>query len=374
MSRPLPRYVYPTQAKGRRYYYFRRAGSKNIRMPDFGTPEFEVEYQKALHGDAPEVGASRTLPGTLNEAVVSYYKSLAYRELAQSSQYMRRSYLERFREQHGNNRLATMPSEFIVKMMNKMEPFSARNWFKCVRALMQHAVTTGLCKTDPTQGVKLPKVKSDGIHAWSEIEIGQYEAHHAIGAKARLVLALALYTGQRRGDLVRMGRQHIRNGAIEVRQEKTRAVLEIPLHAELVKIIELSTAGQLTLLTTKTGKPYAPNDLSDEFRGWCDAAGLPPECSLHGLRKAAARRLAEAGCSAHEIAAITGHRTLRRGRRWRGKRTKREAKLTNLYPETYKLSDKHRICNEKFSLPIYQTGSTGLISAALSARHPWPMP
>ena len=98
---------------------------------------------------------------------MSYYKSLAFRELAESSQLMRRSYLERFREKYGDSRLATMPSAFIVQMMNKMEPFSARNWFKCVRALMQHAVSVGLCKVDPTQGVKLPKIKSDGIHAWS---------------------------------------------------------------------------------------------------------------------------------------------------------------------------------------------------------------
>jgi integrase len=316
LTRPLPRFVNAFIAKGRRYYYFRRPGSKNIRMPDFGTPEFEIEYRRAWHGDRPEVGASRTLPGTLNEAVVSYYKSLAFRELAQSSQYMRRSYLERFREGYGNSRLATMPSEFIVKMMNTMEPFSARNWFKCVRAVMQHAVSVGLCKTDPTQGVKLPPVKSDGIHAWSEAEIAQYEAHHAIGTKARLALALALYTGQRRGDLVRMGRQHIRNGAIEVKQAKTRTVLEIPLHANLRAVMEATPSEHLTFLTTKAGKPYAPNDLSDEFRGWCDAAGLPPECSLHGLRKAAARRLAEAGCSAHEIAAITGHKTLKEVERY----------------------------------------------------------
>jgi len=311
VTRPLPRYVNAFSAKGHRYYYFRRPGAEAIRLPDFGTPEFEAAYQKALHADAPELGAERTLPGTLNEAVVSYYRSLAFRELAPSSQSMRRSYLERFREKYGNSRLATMPQSFIVKMLDTMEPFSARNWFKCVRAVMQHAVSVGLCKTDPTQGVKLPKVKSDGIHAWSEIEITQYEAHHAVGTKARLALALALYTGQRRGDLVRMGRQHIRNGAIEVRQEKTRTALEIPLHAELVKAIEASAAGHLTFLTTKTGKPYAPNDLSDQFRAWCDEAGLPANCSIHGLRKAAARRLAEAGCSAHEIAAITGHRTLK---------------------------------------------------------------
>ena len=70
-----------------------------------------------------------------------------------------------------------------------------------------------------------------------ETEISQYEAHWAVGTKQRLVLALALYTGQRRGDLVRMGRQHIRNGDIEVRQEKTRTVLVIPMHANLVAVL-----------------------------------------------------------------------------------------------------------------------------------------
>ena len=316
MSRPLPHYVNAFTAKGRRYYYFRRPGMKPIRLPDFGAPEFEVAYQKALHGDAPEVGASRTLPGTLNEAIVSYYKSLAFRELAPSSQAMRRSYLERLREKYGNHHLATMKQTFIVQMMDRMEPFSARNWFKCVRALMQHAVSIGLCKTDPTQGVKLPKVKSDGIHAWTEAEIGQFEAHHAIGAKARLAFALALSYRTAACRLVRMGRQHIRNGAIEVRQQKTRAVLEIPLHTNLRAIMDATPGEHLTFLVTKSGQSYSPNDFSDQFRVWCDEAGLPQHCSVHGLRKAAARRLAEAGCSAHEIAAITGRRTLKEVERY----------------------------------------------------------
>jgi integrase len=348
VTRPLPRYVNGMTVKGRRYYYFRKGpGAKPIRLPSFGTPEFEIEYQKALHGDvaSSEVGSTRTLPGTLNEAVVSYYKSLAFRDgLAKSSQSMRRTYLERFREKYGDSRLATMPSTFIVQMMNTMEPFSARNWHKSVRALMQHAISVGLCKVDPTQGVKLPKIKSDGFHAWSETEIAQYEAHWAVGTKQRLVLALALYTGQRRGDLVRMGRQHIRNGAIEVRQEKTRSVLEIPLHSDLVAVLDATSGQHLILLTTKSGKAYRPSDLSDEFRIWCNAAGLPSECSLHGLRKAAARRLAEAGCSAHEIAAITGHRTLKEIERYTKSadqaRLARQAiartKVTNSKPQTYK--------------------------------------
>ena len=99
MTRALPHFVNAFTAKGRRYYYFRRPGVKPIRLPDFGTPEFEIAYQKALHNEAPEVGAGRTLPGTLNEAVVGYYGSLAFRELAPATQLLRRVYLEKFREQ-----------------------------------------------------------------------------------------------------------------------------------------------------------------------------------------------------------------------------------------------------------------------------------
>jgi integrase len=163
---------------------------------------------------------------------------------------------------------------------------------------------------DPTQGVKLPRVKSDGIHTWSEDNIAAFEATHPIGSKPRLAFALLLYTAQRRGDVVRLGRQHVRDGVLTVRQQKTGAALAIPVHRDLAAIMDATASDHLTLLTTKTGKPYAPNDFSEQFREWCNAAGLPKECSAHGLRKAACRRLAEAGCSAPEIAAISGHATL----------------------------------------------------------------
>jgi integrase len=65
-------------------------------------------------------------------------------------------------------------------------------------------------------------------------------------------------------------------------------------------------SGHLTFLVTKTGKSYGANDFSEQFRKWCDDAGLPKRCTFHGLRKAGCRRLAEAGCSANEIAAWSG--------------------------------------------------------------------
>jgi integrase len=105
-----------------------------------------------------------------------------------------------------------------------------------------------------------------------------------------------------------MGRQHVRNGVISVRQEKTRAALEIPVHSKLQAIID-ATPGDLTFLVTEKGQPFSSAGIGNAFRQWCDEAGLP-HCSAHGLRKAACRRLAEAGCSEKQIAAISGHLSL----------------------------------------------------------------
>ena len=178
---------------------------------------------------------------------------------------------------------------------------------------MQYAVSANLCEVDPTQGIKLKTPKSDGIYTWSEQDIAAYEAVHGVGTKARLALALGLYTAQRRNDVLRMGRQHIHDGILSVKQQKTGAELRIPVHPDLRAIIDATPGGASNVSPTRTGKPYAGDNFSEQFRAWCKAARLPEKCSFHGLRKAACRRLAEAGCSVNEIAAISGHATLARG-------------------------------------------------------------
>ena len=153
------------------------------------------------------------------------------------------------------------------------------------------------------------RAKTQGHHTWTEDEIEQFERHHPVGSRARLAFALLLYSGQRRGDVLRMGAQHIRDGAICVRQEKTGVELMIPLHPALTAIIAAAPRDHLTFVTTRRGGPFQGSAFSRWFGEQCEAAGLQ-HCSAHGLRKAAARRLAEAGCSTHEIAAITGHASL----------------------------------------------------------------
>jgi integrase len=190
-------------------------------------------------------------------------------------------------------------------------PESANGLLKVLRAVLGHAVAIGLTAANAALGVKPYRSRNaGGYHTWTEAEIVQFQAAHPLGTRAGLAMALALYTGQRRGDVVRLGWQHVKDGRIVVRQQKTSVALTIPVHPELERALTALPKTNMTFLVTEFGKPFAAAGFGNWFRRMCNVAGLP-HCSMHGLRKAACRRLAEAGCSANEIAAVSGHASLR---------------------------------------------------------------
>jgi integrase len=212
--------------------YFRKPGFKRVRLPGVpGSDEFMIAYQAALAGLLRiEIGASHTKPGTLNAAVIGYFNSVAFRSLALSTQQMRRAILERFRAEHGDKRMATLPRDAIARILSNKSPHAARHWLKTLRGLLAFAVAEKLRADDPTEGVKLVRLKkSEGYLTWSNEYIAAYRACHAIGTRARLAFELLLNTGQRRGDIVRMGRQHVRDGILSIRQQKTGTLIEIPV-------------------------------------------------------------------------------------------------------------------------------------------------
>jgi integrase len=138
-----------------------------------------------------------------------------------------------------------------------------------------------------------------------------FEQRWPLGTRANLAMRLLLYTGQCRGDVIKMGRQHVRNGVIEVLQAKTGARLAIPVHRQLQEALATLPTFDMTFLMTDFGRPFASGAAFYQWFIWCcRQAGLAAGLSPHGLRKASARRLAEAGCTPHEIASITGHKTL----------------------------------------------------------------
>jgi integrase len=297
---------------GRARYYYRRPGFKRVALPGLpGSTEFMAAYAEAGETVAPPVGLRQIHPGTINAVAVSYFNSAAFRELAPTSQACYRGFIDRLCEEDGDKPVAGLQRKHIIAKMNqRATPAAANVLLKMLRILLKHAVDTGLRSDNPARDVSPISIKSEGYHSWTEEEIAQFEATHPIGSQERLAFALLLHTGQRRGDVIRMGPQHIRNGFLHVKQSKTRAELWIPVTPQLQEIIAASQVSQLAFIVSELGKPYVATAFSNRFRKDCDKAGLP-HCTAHGLRKAAARRLAEAGCTEHEIKAITGHASLK---------------------------------------------------------------
>ena len=301
---------------GKLRYYLRRPGCKRVPLPDPpGCPAFMAAYHAAMAAtsEPDRFGADRVTLGSVDALALEWYQSASFRQLAGSTQAVYRRNLERIRAEHGHRLVEDLTPQAIRRLMTaKMEtPAAANHVLRMLRLLMKHAVEAEWRPDDPTAGVRRLREKGEGARTWSEADIAAYEAHWPVGTRARLALALLLYTGQRRSDVVRMGRQHLRGNAIFVRQQKTGAELLIPLHPQLLEVLKQTEGYRPTFLVTRTGAPFAS---TTAFYNWfvdtARVAGLPKGMSPHGLRKAAARQLAEAGCSAHQIAAITGHKTL----------------------------------------------------------------
>jgi len=322
-----PKYVKGyVDRNGKARFYFRRKGFKSVALPGLPwSPAFMAAYEEALAGQQPmEIGATHVKPGSLRAIAASYFGSVDFRSMKANSQYVRRKIIERFCEEtdkdgraHGDKSAVTLRREHVIKLMaaRAEKPESANGLRKALRAMMRHAVETGLRKDDPTRDVKALRPKSKlGFHRWTEAEIEQFEARHPVGTKPRLALALGLYTGQARQDVIAMGPQHVKSEVLSWVRGKTERTtgteLSIPVHLTLRKVIDATPSGHLTFLVTVFGKPFTPAGFGNWFREQCDMANLH-HCSFHGLRKAASVRLAEASCTPHEIAAITGHASLK---------------------------------------------------------------
>ena len=296
-------------------FYFRRAGVKRTPLPGLpGSPEFMAAYA-ALLGNAPPlvVGQHRGTVGSVAAAVTGYFGSAEFAALAHTSRVSRRQILERFRREHGDQPIAGLEPRHVHLMMNARAglPGAALNFLTSLRALMRYSIAAGLRAGDPTVGIKAPKLRVGGHYSWNEDDIAAFAVRHPVGTKARLALALLLYTGQRRADVITFGRQYIRDGLLHLRQGKTGKVLAIPIHPDLQEVLSATPTDNLTFLVTEHGRPWHADGFTHWFKKRCAEAGLPKQAAVHRLRKAACRRLAEAGCTMKQIAAISGHASLR---------------------------------------------------------------
>lgn len=309
-----PRYVHTFKDRhGRSRCYFNKPGQPKTPLPlPLYSEEFWIAYRRAEAGaqKTKTAGEARTVPGSVDDLIARYFAAPEFLSLADSSRRVYRRQLERFREAHGHRSVKLLERSTLKTIIGNMHdrPNAANKLLDRLKVLLSFAFEIGMRKDNPAFKMKGYKVESEGFHTWTEDEIAKYEARHPVGTKARLAMALMLYTGQRRSDAVRMGWQHVDGDQIAVRQQKTRTPLWIPLHPTLKAILEQTPRTNMTFLLTEFGKPFTGNGFGNWMRDRCDEAELP-ECSSHGLRKLMATRLAEAGATNAQIKAITGHKT-----------------------------------------------------------------
>ena len=303
--------------------FVRRNGLKR-RIRDWSSVEaFVAEYRLLLYGPKQEPKkVKHASPNTLDWLIQRYYQSPEFKALAWRTQKVRRQILEkvcggRFGNEmsHGEKPYALMEPKHVRRIRDEKSetPESANARVRALRAVYKWAVDADEAEKNPAKVVPLIVTGSDGWHTWTREEIIRFEATHPVGTKARLALALLLFTGVRRSDVVGLGKQmETPDGKLRFVETKGKnrhpKQREIPVLPVLRHLIDVTPSEHLTYLVTSTGRPFTHGYFGNWFRTQCNAAGLE-HCSAHGLRKAGATIAAENGATEHQLMAIYGWET-----------------------------------------------------------------
>jgi len=290
-------------------WYYVETGKPKVRLNpegvDIGSPAFFAKYEECL-ATRPNAKPRTYSEGTLGHLVTTYIKSQHFRSLAIGTQRQREAVLIDLRERLGHN-AAVIPPKVLRRGRDQRAdtPHAANNRLKFISAMYSWAIDNELADVNPARDVKRLSIKGDGHHTWTEDQIEVYRSHWKIGTPQRLCFELLFELGQRIGDVQTLGPQHVRNGKITFKQGKTGRRMVLTVTQMLGEAILAYQSEDLRFLPYKSVK-----SLGHAFADWCDAAGLPTKCRAHGLRKARATVLANEGKTAHQIAAVTGHKTL----------------------------------------------------------------
>lgn len=321
--------------------YFRYPGQKGIKLPGKpGSVEYMTAYNLAL-GFAPQIATEATdkpkfaASDRTFAALIAKYKKTEIPSInSEKSKQTVTGILDRFAAKHGSKSVIRMSvDDCTTEVFGTMKhlPGAHNDLLKRFRILMKFAIDLEWRQTDPSRRIKPMKLGT--YHTWNEDEIEAFEKRWPLGTRERTAFELFLHTGQRVSDVCKMSWTDYNEaaGTIRVAQakgqdEQNDTYLEIVCNPDLVEALAAWKATcraekrpvsiQQTIITTPTGTQYAAKSFGDWMAKLFDAAKLPDRCVAHGLRKAACRRLAEAGCSALEIMSITGHKTLREVERY----------------------------------------------------------
>jgi integrase len=311
MPRPRPPHLHrQTNRHGKPVWYVRIGKGPRIRIrAKFGSPEFEAEYQAAM-ASLPKRHATSKKVSTASLAwlIERYRETTAWANLSAATRRQRENIFKHVLAASGHETFASVTTASIDagRERRKDTPAQARNFLDAMRGLFRWAAKAQLLKSDPTGGIDNPaRPNTGGFAVWSEDDVTAYERRWPIGTRQRVWLDVLIYTGLRRGDAVRFGKQHIRDGVGTITTEKTNTVVTLPILPALAATIDAGPCGDLTYIAGESGRPLTKESFGNLFRKACLEAGLKDR-SAHGLRKAAATRAANAGATVAQLEAIFG--------------------------------------------------------------------
>lgn len=295
---------------GKRMWFFRpiRKGPR-IRLPDeYGSPAFHEAYRAALAKHlSGELKTGRTLSWLIDQYLASPVWAATARETRKQFTYQ----FAAMRQRAGDSAIEEFTASSIASGRDARahKPTDANKYLKAINALFRFAVDRHWLQNNPAKGISKVRYKSEGFHPWTEDEARQFEDHWPIGSRERLAFDLLIYTGVRRSDVVRLGRQHTRQGEITIITEKSRnsgnpVEVTIQILPPLAASIAASPTGDMTYLVTHKKTAFGKESFGTWFKKACVAAGVPG--SSHGLRKLAASRMALNGATEAELNAVFG--------------------------------------------------------------------
>lgn len=309
MRTRLPPFVYRERTRhGRFATYFRRGKGPRTRLPEYGSEGFQDAYSAALtQGVSTPDPRRKARAGSLAWLVARYRESSSYLGLSMATRKQRDNIFKGVIETAGHESFTKVTKATINRGKEKRAatPAQARNFLDAMRGLFKWAEQAEMVATNPTVGVENPpRPKGDGFAPWNDSDVAAYEARWGAGTKERVWLHVLLYTGLRRGDAVRIGRQHVRNGVATIRTEKTGTEVDITILPPLAATLLVGPTGDLAFIAGAEGQPLTKETFGNYFREACNAAGVRK--SAHGVRKLSATRVAEAGATVAELEAMFG--------------------------------------------------------------------
>nr|WP_083332702.1 tyrosine-type recombinase/integrase [Hyphomonas sp. Mor2] len=302
---------------GRKRWYVRlvvdgKNKKRRIRSPE-GSEAWVAEYKAILEdmqaSDRPRPKNPYVAVHSLAWLINQYFISPRFKEAKPATQAQRRSILLRISKESGHRDCRTLTKEAVQAGRDKRAktPGAANNMLKAMKAMYNWAMDSGHVTYNPVEGVKRLKMGESSWKPWTRDQREQFKSAHPYGTTARTAYHLAFDGGLRRSDVVRIGRQHRDATHLRIDQQKTGKAVALLVTPELAEALDTAPGDGLLYIQTAFGKPFSVKGFGAAVRRWVNAAGLPPELTLHGLRKADGVRMAEAGATENEIAAKLGH-------------------------------------------------------------------